>query len=107
MAAAITLKVRDTGIIKPAFQMPIYPILDHRMITASSKMQGSTMWDANINARAWGLYLRNIQGDVPAYGLNKKSKKWPAQFFRCNKQKMHCHRPFAEKFGMTHLSSAN
>lgn len=80
MAAAITLKVRDTGIIKPVFQMPIYPMLDHRMITASSKMQGSTMWDANINARAWGLYLRNIKGNVPSYAspaLNEDYKKFP------------------------------
>ena len=80
MAAAITLKVRDTGIIKPAFQMPIYPMLDHRMITASSKMQGSTMWDANINARAWGLYLKNIKGDVPPYAspaLNEDYRGFP------------------------------
>lgn len=80
MAAAITLKVRDTGIIKPAFQMSIYPMLDHRMITASSKMQGSTMWDANINARAWGLYLRNIKGAVPAYAspaLNEDYRDFP------------------------------
>ena len=80
MAAAITLKVRDTGVIKPAFQMPIYPMLDHRMITESSKMEGSTMWDAKINARAWGLYLRNIQGEVPAYAspsLNEDYSGFP------------------------------
>ncbi len=80
MTAAITLKVRDTGVIKPAFQMPIYPMIDHRMTTASSKMQGSTMWDANINARAWGLYLRNIKGDVPAYAspaLNEDYTDFP------------------------------
>lgn len=67
MTAAITLKLRDTQDIKPAFQMPIYPMLDHRMITKSSKMLGSAMWDGQINARAWNLYLRNIQGEVPAY----------------------------------------
>ncbi|GAB5554948.1 MAG: hypothetical protein Sapg2KO_45390 [Saprospiraceae bacterium] len=80
MAAAITLKVRDTKIIKPSFQMPIYPMLDHRMITGSSKMQGSTMWDANINARAWGLYLRNIEGNIPAYAspsLNEDYRGFP------------------------------
>ncbi len=80
MTAAITLKVRDTGILKPAFQMPIYPMLDHRMITASSKMQGSTMWDANINARAWGLYLNDIKENVPAYAspaLNEDYKEFP------------------------------
>lgn len=80
MAAAITLKVRDTQVIKPAFQMPIYPMIDHRMITESSQMLGSTMWDANINARAWGLYLRDIQGDVPSYAspaLNEDYSDFP------------------------------
>ncbi|MCI5054771.1 MAG: alpha/beta hydrolase, partial [Flavobacteriales bacterium] len=67
MAAAITLKARDTKDISPVFQMPIYPMLDHRMITASSKMKGSTMWDAEINKHAWGLYLRDIKGEIPAY----------------------------------------
>jgi len=67
MAAAITLKARDTNDVKPVFQMPIYPMFDHRMITQSSKMQGSTMWDANINARAWGLYHRDINGEIPTY----------------------------------------
>lgn len=67
MAAAITLKARDTKAVKPVFQMPIYPMLDHRMITASSKMEGSTMWDASINAHAWNLYLRNTKQPIPAY----------------------------------------
>lgn len=80
MAAAITLKARDTKDIKPIFQMAIYPMLDHRMITESSKMEGSTMWDAKINARAWGLYLRNIKGKVPAYAspsLNEDYSDFP------------------------------
>ncbi|MEL6536594.1 MAG: alpha/beta hydrolase [Bacteroidota bacterium] len=80
MAAAITLKVRDTQAIKPAFQMPIYPMLDHRMMTESSKMQGSAMWDANINARAWNLYLRNIDQQIPPYAspaLNQDYHDFP------------------------------
>lgn len=80
MAAAITLKARDTKDVKPVFQMPIYPMLDHRMITESSKMQGSTMWDAAINARAWGLYHRDIKGKVPAYAspsLNQDYSGFP------------------------------
>lgn len=67
MAAAITLKARDTQDLQPIFQMPIYPMLDHRMKTASSQMEGSTMWDASINARAWTLYLRNLDGPIPPY----------------------------------------
>ncbi|MFY0675329.1 MAG: alpha/beta hydrolase [Bacteroidia bacterium] len=80
MAAAITLKARDTKDVTPIFQMPIYPMLDHRMITESSKMLGSTMWDGNINKRAWGLYLRNVQGQVPAYAspaLNEDYSGFP------------------------------
>lgn len=80
MTAAVTLKARDTQDVKPVFQMPIYPMLDHRMITESSKMLGSAMWDANINARAWGLYLRNINGEVPAYaspGINTDYSDFP------------------------------
>ncbi|HAS46722.1 MAG TPA: alpha/beta hydrolase [Microscillaceae bacterium] len=80
MTAAITLKVRDTKDVKLAFQMPIYPMLDYRMITKSSKMLGSTMWDANINAFAWNLYLRNLQGQVPVYAspaLNEDYRGFP------------------------------
>ncbi|MEM7657841.1 MAG: alpha/beta hydrolase fold domain-containing protein [Bacteroidota bacterium] len=80
MTAAVTLKARDTKDVNIAFQMPIYPMLDHRMITESSKMQGSAMWDGNINAFAWNLYLRNIQGQVPAYAspaLNEDYRDFP------------------------------
>jgi len=66
MAAAITLKARDTNDVKPIFQMPVYPMLDHRMITESSKMEGSTMWDSSINSRAWVLRLPFL--------------KWPMNF---------------------------
>jgi len=80
MTAAVTLKARDTKDVKFAFQMPVYPMLDHRMITESSQMQGSTMWDSNINAFAWGLYHRNLNGNVPAYAspaLNEDYSDFP------------------------------
>lgn len=80
MTAAVTLKLRDTQAVKLAFQMPIYPMLDHRMRTPSSKMLGSTMWDAKINAFAWNLYLRNLKGEVPAYAspaLNEDYRDFP------------------------------
>ena len=80
MAAAITLKARDTKDVKPIFQMPVYPMLDHRMITESSKMAGSTMWDSEINSKAWTLYLRNISGEVTPYAspaLNENYTDFP------------------------------
>ena len=80
MTAAVTLKARDTQDVKLAFQMPIYPMLDHRRITESSQMLGSTMWDANINTFAWNLYLRNLSGEVPSYAspaLNEDYRDFP------------------------------
>jgi len=50
------------------------------MIIQSSKMEGSTIWDATINAKAWGLYLRNTLGKVPAYAspsLNEDYSNFP------------------------------
>lgn len=80
MTAAVTLKARDTKDVKVAFQMPIYPMLDHRMVTETSKMEGSTMWDGNINAFAWGLYHRNLKGNIPTYAspaLNEDYSDFP------------------------------
>ena len=80
MTAAVTLKARDTKDVRIAFQMPIYTMLDNRMITESSKMQGSTMWDGKINAFAWNLYLRDLKGEIPAYAspaLNKDYSEFP------------------------------
>lgn len=80
MAAAVTLKARDTQDVTPIFQMPIYPMLDHRMITPSSQMLGSAMWDANINGIAWKRYLRNIPGEIPSYAspsLNEDYSDFP------------------------------
>lgn len=80
MAATVTLKSRDTKDVDPIFQMAIYPMIDHRMITESSKMEGSTMWDASINNHAWGLYLRNVKNRVPAYAspsLNEDYSNFP------------------------------
>ena len=80
LTAALSLKARDTQDVKIGFQMPIYPMLDHRRITESSQMLGSTMWDANINTFAWNLYLRNLSGEVPSYAspaLNEDYRDFP------------------------------
>ncbi len=80
MCAAIALKARDTKDVNPIFQMPMYPMLDHRMNTSTAKMMGSTMWDAEINAKAWGLYHKNLSSPIPAYAspsLNKDYSDFP------------------------------
>lgn len=68
MAAAVTLKTIDTGAAKIAFQMPIYPMIDHRMDTKSGReMVGSAVWDRRSNALAWDNYLGQLRGDIPDY----------------------------------------
>ena len=57
LTAAVSLKARDTGDADIAFQMPLYPMLDHRMVTESSKLENSLVWDATSNKLGWELYL--------------------------------------------------
>ncbi|SLN34763.1 alpha/beta hydrolase [Pseudooctadecabacter jejudonensis] len=66
MAAALTLKTLDAKAAHIAFQMPIYPMLDHRMETKSGReMIGSAVWDRRSNALAWTNYLGHLNGNVP------------------------------------------
>ncbi|MEM7274172.1 MAG: alpha/beta hydrolase [Actinomycetota bacterium] len=67
MAAALTHRVVDTGVADVAFQMPIYPMLDHRMTTASARLEGTAVWDRRTNALAWQNYLGHIDGAIPEY----------------------------------------
>lgn len=57
LCAAVTLKARDTGDVNIAFQMPLYPMLDDRMITASSQNNDAPIWNTKSNEIAWKLYL--------------------------------------------------
>ena len=68
LCAAVTLKARDTGDVNIAFQMPLYPMIDDRMITASSQNNDAPIWNTKSNEIAWKLYL----GD--AYGTDNVEK---------------------------------
>lgn len=68
LTAAIALKARDTKEVDIAFQMPIYPMIDHLQNTESAKnMEATPVWSKESNAVAWDLYLKNVKGEVPAY----------------------------------------
>lgn len=69
LCAAVTLKARDTGDVNIAFQMPLYPMLDDRMITESSQNNDAPIWNTASNETAWKLYLGdNYQtNDVSKY----------------------------------------
>lgn len=81
LTAAVTLKARDTKDFNIAFQMPIYPMIDHRQQTESARtMTTAPVWDTKNNKFAWELYLRNIKGEVPSYAspsLNTDFKNMP------------------------------
>ncbi|SFF90243.1 Acetyl esterase/lipase [Novosphingobium sp. CF614] len=61
LTAAVTLRARDRGDVKIAFQMPIYPMIDDRMEGESARMNDGPLWNSKINALAWGYYLRGLK----------------------------------------------
>lgn len=69
LTAAVTIYARDKDEVKVAFQMPLYPMLDDRMITPSSQNNDAPLWNTKSNIAGWKLYLGDLYGaaDVPAY----------------------------------------
>lgn len=77
LAAAVTLKARDTGNLNIAFQMPIYPMLDDRQQTESAKDNNSPGWSSRSNNFGWSEYLKNLnkQGAaIPAYAAPARAQ---------------------------------
>lgn len=70
LAAATALRARDEGEPDLCFQMLIYPMLDDRNVTESSKQVTDIgIWDREMNIRAWELYLDDLSGadELPPY----------------------------------------
>jgi acetyl esterase/lipase len=69
LTAALTLYARDKGEVSIAFQMPLYPMLDDRMINNSAKDNKAPVWDSVSNAIAWKMYLGDFYATdkVPKY----------------------------------------
>ncbi|CDR30793.1 Lipase 2 [Acholeplasma oculi] len=69
LTAALSLLARDRGDIEIAFQMPLYPMLDDRMVTESAKFNNDPVWNSSSNYLAWKLYLGELfeTEDVPIY----------------------------------------
>ena len=69
LAAAVTLKARDTKDVPIAFQMPIYPMLDDRHANESSQLIVPG-WDLKANTIGWDFYLEDLKKthqDIPLY----------------------------------------
>lgn len=60
MTAAVSLKARDTGDVKIAFQLPIYPMIDDRLNLSSHQLE-APVWGATSNAMGWDLYLAGLK----------------------------------------------
>lgn len=75
LTAALTLLARDRGEVNVAFQMPIYPMLDDRVSTASARDNDAPLLDTVTLISAWRLYLRELQGgsDVPVYAAPSRA----------------------------------
>lgn len=69
LAAAVTLYARDSGAVKIAYQMPIYPMINDRMDTTSMIGNTGMLWDEKRNRAAWEVYLGDLYGgeNVPSY----------------------------------------
>ena len=68
LAAGLGLMARDRGQVPVTYQLLIYPMLDDRQITASSRWP-DPIWPPSANAYGWTAYLGAAKGGggVPAY----------------------------------------
>ena len=62
LTAAVALKVRDTGDVEVAFQMPFYPMIDDTQPADPQRDIDPPVWDTALNAIGWGAYLRDVRG---------------------------------------------
>ena len=69
LATALTIYARDKKEVSIAYQMPLYPMLDDRMITKSSQNNDAPVWNTKSNEIAWQLYLGPLykSENIPAY----------------------------------------
>lgn len=71
LALSTALRARDTGDVKPAFQMPLYPMIDDRPNIWSVLPKNKITWNKNHGILAWHLLLRNVRQakryEIPAY----------------------------------------
>jgi acetyl esterase/lipase len=68
LTAAVSLMARDRGDVRIAFQLPLYPMIDDRMITASARDNNAPVWSSKHNLVGWDLYLDGLERDeVPPY----------------------------------------
>ena len=66
LCAALALRARDAG-LPVRFQLLDCPMIDDRMTTTSSRLEGLAIWSRTSNQLGWSSYLGELAGgEVPA-----------------------------------------
>ena len=78
LTAALSLYERDEGHLPIAFQMPLYPMIDDREITESSRDNDAPVWNTRSNSAAWKLYLGHLYGTdgVPSHAAASRASDY-------------------------------
>jgi acetyl esterase/lipase len=76
LAAGLALMVRDRAEVQLRFQLLIYPMIDDRMITASSQWSDAPVWSPSSNRYGWSCYLGEQFGrsDVSEYAAPARAQ---------------------------------
>lgn len=75
LTAALCQYARDMGKVSIAFQMPLYPMLDDREMTASSQNNDAPLWNTKSNRAGWKLYLNGLE-TIPAYAAPSRCEDY-------------------------------
>jgi acetyl esterase/lipase len=78
LTVAISLYARDKNEVNIAFQMPLYPMLDDRMLTESATDNNAPVWNSKSNYNGWKLYLGELYGKdiVPEYAAPARATNY-------------------------------
>ena len=68
LAAATALMARDRSILPPCAQLLVYPVIDHRMQSASMRRFTDTpMWNSLLSRKMWQFYLPSLPAEHPEH----------------------------------------
>ena len=79
LTAAVTLKARDTGDVRVAFQMPFYPMIDDQQPQDPARDMDAPGWDNKTNAFGWESYLKDLHAqniEIPAYAAPARNSDY-------------------------------
>ena len=78
LALSMALRARDTGDVKIAFMMPLYPMIDDRASNWTTLPRDKITWSREHGVLAWHLLLREIRSqkryDIPAYATPARAE---------------------------------